>query len=235
LIQLRLERPTVTFAVQASPSFYCIPPTNLVHAFANLNLPRTPPRQYKKRITSINNAHADIVSTCFVYQIQLANHRQLSDVFHVLKQNRHIAAAERNHPTPTIDPAVSITSSFTSLDAALGKSFWPFDVKFQLLRLARNGVISPDQVLDTLPTISLLMANHDVPAIVESLRRLYHSLPPIGPHSVPDDYSVKTITHDLLDHAVKYNDSRSQNPYELLNRHDHIVGENYGKGGIVCW
>jgi hypothetical protein len=40
---------------------------------------------------------------------------------------------------------------------------------------------------------------------------------------VPEDYSVETITNSLLDYAVKYDNSRSQNPYELLKRHAHIV------------
>jgi hypothetical protein len=99
----------------------------------------------------------------------------------------------------------------------------PFDVKFQLLRLARNAVLSPDQVLDILPTVSLLIANHDGTVIVESLRHLYRSLQAVGPHTEAEDYSVETIANNLLDYAQKYDSSRSQNPYELLNRHAHIV------------
>jgi hypothetical protein len=219
------KNPTITLALQASPRFYCEPSAHILNAFANLNLlgMQLPLRLNKKRVTSINNAHADVVSTCFVYQVQLANYRQLPDVFRLLKQNRHIAAASRNHPTAITTPLVSLASSFTSLDAALDKTSWPFDVKFQLLRLARNGALSPDQVIDILPTVSLLTDNHDGVTIVESLRRLYQSLPPIGPHSVPEDYSVKTITNSLLDYAVKYDNSRSQSPYELLKRHAHIV------------
>lgn len=85
-----------------------------MEAFANLNLlgmhglERL--SQKKKRITGVSKAHAGIVSTCFVYQVQLADYRQLSEVFRLLKQNRHIATAAINHPTPTVYPSISLAS-----------------------------------------------------------------------------------------------------------------------------
>jgi hypothetical protein len=84
------ESPTISFAVHASPQFYCEPSANVVNAFANLNLlsmhgVHLPLRQNKKRVASINTAHASVVSTCFVYQVQLADYRQLPDVFQFLK------------------------------------------------------------------------------------------------------------------------------------------------------
>jgi len=225
------ERPTITFTLQTSPRFYCKPSADIADALANFNLLGTHGLQRlslkKKRVTSINNVHAGVVSTCFVYQVQLANYRQLSDVFHLLKHNRYTATAAINHPTPTVYPSASLASRFKKLDTSLmvddPHKTWPFDIKFQLLRLARNGVLPPDQVLGILPTISLLMANHDDTVIVESLRRLYQSLLPVGPHSESEDYSLGTITNNLLDYAQKYDNSRSQSLYELLNRHAHIV------------
>jgi hypothetical protein len=75
------ENPTVTFAVQASPRSYCERSANVVNAFANLNMLGMhgvqPLRQNKKRVASINNAHAEVVNTCFVYQVQLADYKQL--------------------------------------------------------------------------------------------------------------------------------------------------------------
>ena len=224
------KSPTITFALQRSPRFYCEPSTDLLNAFANFNLlnmhdvPRLSSK--KKRVTSINEAHAGAVSTCFVYQVQLADRRQLPEVFYLLRDNRHIASVA-NRPTPTVPPAVSLVSSFERLDQTLVAKnpyrAWPFEVKFQLLRLARNGVLSPDQVLEILPTVSLLIQNRDETVIVIALRRLCYSLTPIGPHSEPEEYSLKTIANNLLDYAQKYDYSRSQNSYELLNRHAHLV------------
>lgn len=224
--------PTVTFTLEIPPAFYSTPSVDLAAALATLNMMginglRLPPLKNKRRITSINKAHSDVVSTCLVYQIQLADYRQLADVYRFLKHNRHLAPAAINHSTPTVYPSVSLASSFKRLDTTLSDASpyntLPFDVKFQLLRLARNGALSPDQVVAILPTITLLTANHDGPTIVESLRRLYQSLRPIGPHSEAVDYSVKTIANNLLDYAQDYENSRSQNPYELVNRHAHIV------------
>lgn len=222
--------PTITFALNASPSFYCKPSANIEEAFARLGLSSVfgPDllNQNKKRVTSINEAHAEVVSTCFVYQVQLADRRQLPEVFYLLQNNRHIASTA-NRQTPVVASSVSLTSAFEKLDNSLvtdtSYKTWPFDVKFQLLRLARNGVLSPDQVLEILPTVSLLQENHDVPVIVEALRHLCLSLPPIGPHSEPDTYSLPTIANNLLGYAQIYDNSRSQNPYELVNRHAHIV------------
>ncbi|KAI4717300.1 RNA-directed RNA polymerase [Aureobasidium sp. EXF-10727] len=222
--------PTVTFALQLSPTFFCKPSADVVDALAQLSLIpglKLPPIKKKQRVTSINQAHANVASTCFVYQIQLVDYRQLPEVFRLLKHNRHIASAAINHPTPIMHPSVSLASAFKHLDMTLATvqpyNTLPFDVKFQLLRLARNGALSPNQVVEILPTITLLTANHDKHAIVGSLRRLYQSLQPIGPHSEAQDYSIKTIANNLLDFAQKYDGSRSQNPYELVNRHAHIV------------
>ncbi|KAG9562824.1 RNA-directed RNA polymerase, partial [Aureobasidium melanogenum] len=226
------KRPTVTFTLHVPPAFYSKPSVDLTAVFANLsflgvNGLKLPPLKNKKRITSINQAHSDVVGTCFVYQIQLADYKQLSEVYRFLKHNRHLASAAINHPTPIVNPSISLASSFRRLDTALADlesyNILPFEVKFQLLRLARNGALPPDHVVAILPTITLLMANHDKSTIVESLRRLYQDLQPIGPHSEAEDYSIKTIANNLLDYAQKYDNSRSQNPYELINRHAHIV------------
>lgn len=163
-----------------------------------------------------------------VYQIQLADCEQLPNVLGLLKHNRHTASIAFKHSTQslTVRPFGSRALSFQRLDRTLTTepySTLPFNVKFQLLRLARNGALTPDQVVKILPTISLLIANHDIFVIVESLRHLYQSLGPIGPESEPDVYTVNTITNNLLDYAQRYSLAESQNLYALANRHSHIV------------
>ncbi|THV87176.1 RNA-directed RNA polymerase [Aureobasidium pullulans] len=224
------EHPTITFNLHCPPSFYCSPSVELVDLFArvglmNPGLRMQPPK--KKRVTSINQAHAAVASTCHVYQIQLADYRQLPDVFRLLKHNRHTASVTVSHPTPSMPPSMALSGAFARLELHLA-SMQPyrdlaFDVKFQLLRLARNGALQPDQVVLILPAISLLVANHDGPTIVESLKRLYHSMQLIGPHVEAQSYSIETLTNNLLDYAQDYDRSKLQNSYDQANRHAHIV------------
>ncbi|KAH0391708.1 RNA-directed RNA polymerase, partial [Aureobasidium melanogenum] len=66
------KRPTVTFTLHVPPVFYSKPSIDLTTVFANLsflgvNGLKLPPLKNKKRITSINQAHSDVVGTCFVY------------------------------------------------------------------------------------------------------------------------------------------------------------------------
>ncbi|KAI5198587.1 RNA-directed RNA polymerase [Aureobasidium subglaciale] len=223
--------PTVTFGVQFASRFYCKSSAGLEQRMALMSLLNPgitlQPPEKKKRITSINRAHGEVVATSFVYQIQLADYKQLQEVSHLLRNNRHTSPITISHATPTMPANNSLPSSFKCLDTILAtvhpyKSL-PFDVKFQVLRLARNGALSPDEVIEILPTVNLLMANHDGPAIIESLKRVYRGLHPLGPHSEAELYSVNTITNNLSDYAQEYDRSRSQNPYELANRHAHIV------------
>ncbi|KEQ62655.1 uncharacterized protein M437DRAFT_65921 [Aureobasidium melanogenum CBS 110374] len=71
--------PTVTFALHISPTLYSKPSGELAAALASLSIVnglKLPPLK-KMRVTSINQAHSDVVGTCFVYQIQLAHRTQL--------------------------------------------------------------------------------------------------------------------------------------------------------------
>jgi hypothetical protein len=224
------SHPTITFSLQCPPNFYREATADIVElmkytGLLNPQLPIKPPK--KKRVTSINRAHSAIVATCFVYQIQLADHRQLPEVFRLLQGNRSTATTTISRPTPTAAPSVRLASTFQQLDAILAQtspySMLPFDVKFQLLRLARNGALQPDQVIEILPTCILLQANHDSQTIVESLRRLYRGINLTGPHSDPLDHSITTITNNLLNYAQEYDRSKSENPHNLANRHSHIV------------
>ncbi|KAK6005708.1 hypothetical protein QM012_007350 [Aureobasidium pullulans] len=151
---------------------------------------------------------------------------QLPAVVLFLKHNRHIATVANDYPTRTVWSTVRHTSFqrlHEKLTAEAPYTALPFDVKFQVLRFARNGVLAPKKVVDMLPTITLLAANHDVSVIIESLRHLYQGLEPIGPHSEAENYAVESITNNLLDFAQKHGNSRSQNLYALANRHSHIV------------
>lgn len=225
------RNPTITFALQFPPSFYSLPSPDIAEmmvrlGFANGNAPPLRPR--KARITSIDVDHRTSVGTCFVYQLQLADHQELSNVFRLLQRNHNIASTV-SHSTPTAPPQVDLQHSFRILDFMLsghgshGKLH--FDIKFQLLRLARNGALQPEQVIALLQTITLLKANHDTQAIVESIKRLYRKLYSqiLGPHTLASDYTTSALSNQLLDYAQNYDRSRTQNPYEIANRHDHMV------------
>lgn len=225
------SRPTVTFNLQCPPTFYRAPSPQLAEMLArlslmNLHIPAVQAPK-KKRVTSINQDHGTVVSTCFVYQIQLTDYRELSEVFRLLKHNRNTASVTINYLSPILTPPLNLKASFSRLDSIIvGSPVYnslPFEVKFQLLRLAKNGALQPEQVIQVLPTILLLKANHDAHAIVEALQRLYRGIQMIGPHTEAVDYSVAAITNNLVDYAQEYDKSRAENPFEIANRHAHIV------------
>lgn len=231
--------PTVTFACYCPPKFYRkeSAPTpdiasmsiqELSNMISGINLATQSQSPSKKlRLPCINHNHSLAAGICFVYRLRLGDYRDLSRIHALVSQNRNIISSMM-FQAPTVMPRVHLKDSFTRLNFDLTDQSrygsLPFGLRFQILRLAQNGKLLPDQVRALLPCIRRLHSSFGPIAIVEAVRRLYHRLwyPP-GPHTESREYSQATLESILQKEADSYDVYGAEDAYSLAHRHAHIV------------
>ncbi|KAK3718728.1 hypothetical protein LTR37_004947 [Vermiconidia calcicola] len=181
----------------------------------------------KNRLTSINDEHAKIAGTCFVYQIRLSDYTKLSVARSLLARTVN-APSTISIGTATLFPPESLDRSFVRLNYDLTDTSrfgrLPFSVLFQLYRIARNGVIGPLKVQRLLPTIKDIYNKYGLDAILSTLNRFYRSVPFVGPDTVSSELSYHALEALLHELAAAYDEYKysPQNPYELVKRYQHI-------------
>ena len=221
--------PTITLSLRWAPRFYSKYQPDLSETLSNLRF--GPPSQTShnkgqrydfNRLTSINNVHASVVGTCFVYCVRLSDRFDVSKIHQMLQRDQS--------PPPNIPwsprlllPANSLASQMAYLNSQLigPLRYLDFVVKFQIQRLAQNGYLPPTQVVKLLPTISSAVRSCGTEATAEALRCLARELPFLEPHTSSDELSVPTLQAKTTEYAAKYD--RAGSVYGIERRHPHIV------------
>ena len=178
----------------------------------------------KTRILGFNEAHQKIAGACRVYQIRLSGANVLPKVRSLLqgtpKMPSHMSfATPLRFPTETFERSRNRLETLLSDTALYGKLH--FNVKFQMDRLARNGYLSPVIATALLPAVRDLVLQRGADVVAHILRKLAHSLP-----IFPDTdkcYTLASLESELLDFADEYDSDASDNPYELVKRHKHVM------------
>ena len=179
----------------------------------------------KTRVTDVDGAHAIVAGVCFVYRLTLAVPHQISSVRAVLGRSAQMPATISINTTVQ-RPAEQYERAKARLENELtdlklwGNERW--STRFQLSRLATNGVLHPRQVLELLPTVRLCMANHGWQATENALRVLYEQVPFAGPDIEATDLSRGAITEMFEQAALNCESHASGSQYALVKRHAHI-------------
>ena len=223
------EEPAVSFSLTVAPRFYEIAGTEVLSAaLLNLTLAAQPANKKivkKTRLTGIDANHAKLAGLCFVYRVTLSNYNELSTVRTLLLGNPKMPAVV-NLQTPRMAPIESLDLSFTRLDRELTdtKRFGgePFALRYQLYRLAKNGMMSPLKVIELLPKVKAVSEAHGLSTALDALRRFSRQVPFAGPEIDVSVFSKRAL-EDLLEQcAVGYDPYASNNAYELAKRYAHI-------------
>ncbi|KAH9824517.1 RNA-dependent rna polymerase like protein [Teratosphaeria destructans] len=178
----------------------------------------------KQRLSAVDAEHAKVAGSCFVYRLVLPDGQLLGRIRELLS-NRTKAAVPTVYTRCLIAPE-SWARSMERLDIELTDlnrfGARHFQVRYQLLRLARNGRVLPSRVRDLLPKIEQLLPRLGLKATLYALRRFYHQVSP--PTLGQDATSVsQKAMEDMLDgFAAAYDPRTPDNPYELSKRHTHI-------------
>ncbi|KAI7090193.1 RNA-directed RNA polymerase [Hortaea werneckii] len=175
----------------------------------------------KSRLLSIDDAHAKVASTCFVYRVRLTDSSMLGMVHSLIGNN------PRKPPTVTMNTRAVYLSetlgrSKERLDIAL-RDVKDFKLRFQIERLARNGLQSPLRVLELLPKISQVEAEYGLNATLYALKQFSKQAPYPGPDTEAFEVSRQSNEQLLEHYADRYNPHSPDNPYEMAKRHSHVT------------
>lgn len=226
------EDPALTFSLRNPPKFYEVEGaedeiSNALLAFALNSAPAKRASAKKIRITGIDGSHAKVSGMCLVYRFSLLDHRMISTVRSLLSRNVK-APPQTVMSTPVVYPTQSIVDIYTRLNYYLTDQGYygrqPFAMLYQLDRLARNGVLPPQKVVDLLPTVARIHATHGLDAVLSALRKFYLRVRFAGPDTDASEVSHSALQVLLEEFASTYDRYKynPKNPYELTKRHTHI-------------
>ncbi|KAK3074538.1 hypothetical protein LTR53_002958 [Teratosphaeriaceae sp. CCFEE 6253] len=178
----------------------------------------------KTRVTGIDDAHSKIAGVCFVYRLKLADPAMLGRVRGLLHGNPR-KPPTINMPTSLSIPTQSWTRSKERLNHELTDTgrhgLKPFNLRFQIDRLARNGILPPTRVLELLPFIDRLHSKYGTETTCYALSRFNRQMPQAGPDVEAAQVSLHAL-EELLEDCCSYNEHAGNSPYELNKRHAHI-------------
>lgn len=217
------SNPTATFTLGAPPKLFedIERDDSLVESMRELGLGRKPVGFKRMRIMALRKSHEVIVSSCLCYRIML---KDRSDVVSLQSLRRAQEIPEsRVWDTENI-LAEDFLAQLTLLNTALSRvnpQKVSFDVKFQLQRLAQNGVIPPDRVTELLSYVSRNFSKVDDSILVASIRKLYLAIPYAGPGTEASEFSEKTLSNLLIEfqQSAALEDANSH----LAEKYEHIA------------
>lgn len=151
----------------------------------------------RTRISALNDRHKSIVSSCLCYRFQLkepADIRPLQALGGII----HIPQSTRWNTNKVVKS--DFAGRMLHLVSTLANEKYnkiSFGVKFQLQRLAQNGYLPPERVLQLLSGIVDSMSGRSDLVMVTSLRKLSNQLQYPGPGVDASELSVNTLITKL--------------------------------------
>ena len=222
------QDPAISIKLEVAPKLYENAADDLTAAMASLNLGQNGSGDDKKnRLTSLNEAHAKVVSTCFVYQVTLQDRFKISDVKSLLSRKPRSPVATTLH-TPIKPPTEPLDRSFVRFDFELTDQNrygnLPFSLLFQIAALAKNGILHPLRVRSLLPLIVQLNETHGLDSILSALRRFSSQLPSPGPETEASTFSITAMEETITEYVSEYDQSHynPEDPYQLVKTYQHI-------------
>lgn len=227
--------PSLTFTLSEAPKFYEklgaeSDPNNLQQKLLEQMLQsmtigqRSQQSQHfkRKRLTAISQSHEIVVSSCLCYRLRLSN----ADDIVSIQNLKHVSAIPASiswttstvHKTPFPNQMGALKSALNGVQYGN----MPFELKFQMQKLAQNGYLGPNRVIKLLEVVSRQLASTSVAIAVQSVRNLMSDLPFPGPHTEAAELSTDTLTDCLLQNqeAIRLGESY---PRHLSDQYDHII------------
>ncbi|KAL8857594.1 MAG: hypothetical protein Q9178_005922 [Gyalolechia marmorata] len=202
LMTWRSTNSYVTFSLAVAPRFFENMPlgeTDLINGINHLGLQHLQKKQnvpQRRRTIAIDSSHQGVVATCLCYRF----HVDPGDIDHLL-------ALKRLPGFPDIVPwdmavleRTPFRAQMTQLNTALNASryqMYPFELKFQLQRLAQNGYLPPYKVLELMKMMQRTFQNADNSCLADAVRKLSGHIPYPGADTEASELSLRTL-QDLL-------------------------------------
>ncbi|MCJ1469462.1 hypothetical protein MMC07_008095 [Pseudocyphellaria aurata] len=212
---------TATFSLSVPPKMFRSQPENdsFVESMRNLGVGKPPVGPKRMRIMALREGHEVVVSSCLCYRVTM---EELSDIpsLQALKRAREIPESRTWHTHNILKQ--DFPAQLTLLNQALSR--YPtisFDVKFQLQRLAQNGVLPPAKVAELLTSVIHRFSHVDNATLVASIRKLYPAIPYAGPETEAADFGVQALSDLLAEYQKRA--AMEESYSHLAEKYEHIA------------
>ncbi len=207
-----LPRPAMTITLTEAPHFFqsADEADNTLKMDVNdwsrmfhTNLKISPQRTRRERLPGLSGDHEKIAGSCLAYRIGLVN-STFGEQMKALSHARGIPPTIRRH----IDihtPKERYGAEMSRLLQAFATSYagLPFDVKYQVQKLAQNGYLPPYKVSALLPEIASLSSRSKVRVCVNAIRRLFQQIPFPGPETEAKEFQLEALINLLRDNEER--------------------------------
>ena len=218
-------KPSITFSLSESPKLFEGLDTGadiLETAVKRLLSPKVRQSFTRKRITALGKEHESVVSSCLCYRIVLSNGADVAGV-RALRRFPEIPKSFSWDTSAVMKTAFAV--QMAALHSALDGSKYvslPFDLKFQMQKLAQNGYLGPAKVIEMLAVVSRHAKERDIRIVTLSVRNLCAQIPFAGPATEASDLSLNTLTQMLIDNQKSIIGGEIYQP-NLADQYDHIA------------
>ncbi|KAE9983037.1 hypothetical protein BLS_005054 [Venturia inaequalis] len=173
----------------------------------NLNLTtnrnRTAPLK-KVRVPALDDGHAKVAGTCFVYEVILEDDLALLSLSELLRGGPDMPSMSRMQ-IHSVKPTRSYDVQMETLRNALSHDWngrLPFSVRFQALRIVRLGWLSPDSMTALVPEM-VKLGSDGIPeqACADAVRHILDGMDSPHPSLSAGNYSTQSLTRRLREEA----------------------------------
>ena len=235
--------PSITFSLSEAPKLFEDLDTDILEvALKRLGIGKAGQGFKRKRITALNKEHETVVSSCLCYRIILSNAADITGmrVPHLLQNKifsnrvditgiralRHSPEIPDSIPWNTSEVMkISFAGQMTALQSSLSGSRYsnlPFELKFQMQKLAQNGYLSPAKVVELLAVVACHAKERDVRIVTQSVRTLQGRIPYAGPATEALEVNLDTLTQLLVESQESILRGETYVP-DLADQYDHIA------------
>ena len=221
---------SMTFSLREAPKFFESLTTKTVNVGNSLedllqNMRLQPKKQgfKRKRTIALSKSHEIVVSSCLCYRVVLLDSADVARVI-ALKRFPEIPVSTSWNTSDIM--RISFAAEMTRLNTALTGAMYgslPFELKFQMQRLAQNGILGPSKVVELLGVVARHFdTNKDAATVVQSVRNLYNQIPFPGPGTEASDLSLTKLSELLVQNQESILRGHSYST-GLADRYDHIT------------
>lgn len=146
---------------------------------------------------ALNKYHEMVVASCYCYSFTLIDSASLR-IVQALKNISEVPASIHWN-IPFVEER-SFAAQMTVLNNALtGKRFeaFPFELKFQIQKLAQNGYLPPMVVVPFMQVIAQKSQGISSDKTTKAVRRLFGQIPFAGPATEAAEFSLQTLSELL--------------------------------------
>ena len=221
------SNPTVTLSLAEAPKMYedtihLDELSDISNGLKKLNFSNPRVVAERRRIMAISKSHEIVVSSCLYYRFALLNS---SDIPRIQALNKIPEIPSSICWDTTVVTELKFPVQMTRLNTALAGSKYgdfPFEVKFQLQRLAQNGYLSPPMVLKVMKVVGHIFPSITHSIAIAAIRRLDNQIPYAGPDTDASELSLETLS-DLFAENVKMVIRERAYSVGLAEMYDHIA------------